>query len=189
MVRERLGQLREVARHHEERRAVRSQHDRVRPVLAIAVEGAQELDAIQLAVSIRVARAPQAALELARAADDGVERVEGPQEALRLAERDRERRDARLAALSLHLDPEHAAEIVAWVRGFKDVPDRVKVVRLSDIEAQDWTLNVSRYVMPPVGDDIPSLPEAVAAFKQAVAEARAAEDRLRDVLTEGGWLS
>jgi type I restriction enzyme M protein len=87
------------------------------------------------------------------------------------------------------LDPEHADEIVAWVRAFKDVPDRVKVASLSDVEAEDWTLNISRYVMPPVGEDIPSLPEAVAAFKQAVAEARVAEDRLRDVLTEGGWLS
>jgi type I restriction enzyme M protein len=87
------------------------------------------------------------------------------------------------------LDPEHAAEIVSWVRTFKDVPDRVKVVSLDEIEAQDWSLNISRFVMPPVGEDIPSLPAAVAAFKLAVAEARAAEDRLRDVLTEGGWLS
>jgi type I restriction enzyme M protein len=86
------------------------------------------------------------------------------------------------------LDPAHAAEIVAWVRAFKDVTDRVKVVSLDAIEAEDWTLNISRYVMPPVGEDIPSLPEAVAAFKHAVAEARAAEDRLREVLTEGGWL-
>jgi type I restriction enzyme M protein len=87
------------------------------------------------------------------------------------------------------LDHEHAAQIVAWVRAFKDVPDRVKVVSLDDINAEDWTLNLSRYVMPPLGEDIPSLSEAVAAFKQAVAEARAAEDRLRDVLTAGGWLS
>lgn len=70
-----------------------------------------------------------------------------------------------------------------------DVPDRVKVVSLDDIEAEDWTLNTSRYVMPPAGEDIPSLPEAAAAFKQAVAEARAAEERLRDVLTDGGWLA
>lgn len=87
------------------------------------------------------------------------------------------------------LDPEHASEIVAWVRRFKDVPEYVKVVDLDAIKAEDWTLNISRYVMPPVGDDIPPLPEAVAAFKQAVAEARAAEDRLREVLIEGGWLS
>ena len=87
------------------------------------------------------------------------------------------------------LDPEHAAQIVGWVRAFKDVPDRVKVVGLDEIKAEDWTLNISRFVMPPVGEDIPSLSEAVAAFKQAVADARAAEDRLRDVLTEGGWVS
>jgi type I restriction enzyme M protein len=62
-------------------------------------------------------------------------------------------------------------------------------VPLSSIESEDWTLNISRYVMPRLGEDIPSLPEAVAAFKQAVAEARAAEDRLREVLNEGGWLS
>ena len=56
-------------------------------------------------------------------------------------------------------------------------------------EAEGWTLNISRYVLPPIGEDIPPLPEAVAAFKQALAEARAAEDRLREVLIEGGWLS
>ncbi len=67
--------------------------------------------------------------------------------------------------------------------------DRAKVVSLDEIEAEDWTLNISRYVLPPIGEDIPPLPEAVAAFKQAIAEARAAEDRLREVLIEGGWLS
>jgi type I restriction enzyme M protein len=87
------------------------------------------------------------------------------------------------------LEPAHATEIVGWFRAFEDMPDRVKVVSLDDIKAEDWTLNISRYVMPPVGEDVPSLPEAVAAFKQAVAEARAAEDRLREVLTEGGWLA
>ena len=35
----------------------------------------------------------------------------------------------------------------------------------------------------------PALPEAVAAFKDALTEARAAEDHLRTVLTEGGWLN
>ena len=44
-------------------------------------------------------------------------------------------------------------------------------------------------VLPPIGEDIPPLPEAIAAFKDALTEARAAEDRLRTVLTEGGWLN
>lgn len=87
------------------------------------------------------------------------------------------------------LDPEHAGQIVAWVRAFRDVEDRAKVVTLDEIKAEDWTLNISRYVLPPIGEDIPPLPEAVAAFKQALTECRAAEDRLREVLTEGGWLT
>lgn len=87
-----------------------------------------------------------------------------------------------------YLDLEHAEQIVAWVRAFKNVEDRAKVVSLTEIKAEDWTLNISRYVLPPVAGDIPPLPEAVAAFKEALAEARAAEDRLREVLTEGGWL-
>jgi type I restriction enzyme M protein len=59
---------------------------------------------------------------------------------------------------------------------------------MDEIEAEDWTLNISRYVLPPIGEDIPPLPQAVVAFKEALAEARAAEDRLREVLVKGGWL-
>ena len=87
-----------------------------------------------------------------------------------------------------YLDMEHAGQIVTWVQAFKNVEDRAKVVSLAEIKAEDWTLNISRYVLPPVAEDIPPLPEAVAAFKAALAEARTAEDRLRAVLTEGGWL-
>ena len=87
------------------------------------------------------------------------------------------------------LDPEHREHIVAWVHAFKDVADRAKVVSLREITAEDWTLNISRYVLPPIGEEIPPLPEAVAAFKQALSECRAAEDRLREVLTDGGWLA
>ncbi len=36
--------------------------------------------------------------------------------------------------------------------------------------------------------DIKPLPEALGAFKQALSEARAAEDSLRDILNKGGWL-
>jgi type I restriction enzyme M protein len=87
------------------------------------------------------------------------------------------------------LDPEHAEQIVVWVRAFEDVPDRARVAMLDEIKAEEWKLNTSRYVLPPIGVDIVPLPEAVAEFKQAIADARAAEDTLREVLTEGGWLS
>ena len=45
------------------------------------------------------------------------------------------------------------------------------------------------YILPPIGEDMPPLPEAVAALKDALTEARAAEDHLRTVLTKGGWLN
>ena len=86
------------------------------------------------------------------------------------------------------LDPEHASRIVGWVRGFRDVAHWTKLVSLDEIEREDWTLNISQYVAPPLGDDVPPLPQAVATFKEALAEAKAAEDRLRRVLARDGWL-
>jgi type I restriction enzyme M protein len=55
-------------------------------------------------------------------------------------------------------------------------------------QKEGWTLNISRYVLPPIGEDIPPLPEAVEAFKAALARCRAAEDHLRRCMVEGGWL-
>ena len=86
------------------------------------------------------------------------------------------------------LDPAHGEQIVGWVRRFRDVEDRAKVVSTDEIEREDWTLNISRYVLPPAGEDVPPLPEALAAFKTALAEVRSAEEHLRRVLIEDGWL-
>ena len=77
---------------------------------------------------------------------------------------------------------------MAWYRAFEDVEDRAKVATMDGIEQEGWTLNISRYVLPPIGEDIPPFPEAVTVFKTALTNARAAEDHLRKVLTEGGWL-
>lgn len=86
------------------------------------------------------------------------------------------------------LDKEHSDQILSWYSAFEDVEDRAKVATLDEIKKEGWTLNISRYVLPPIGEEIPPLPEAIDAFKTALGEARAAEGRLREVLTEGGWL-
>jgi type I restriction enzyme M protein len=88
-----------------------------------------------------------------------------------------------------YLEPEHACQIVTWVKVFEDVEDKAKVVTLEEIKAEDYTLNISRYVLPPIGEDIPSLPEAVKVFKKVLQEAREAEESLRKALEEGGWLN
>ncbi len=87
-----------------------------------------------------------------------------------------------------YLDPEHVAEILGWYRNFADVQDAVRVVNLEEIKTEDWTLNISRYVLPPLQEDISPLPEAIAAFKGAMTRCREAEERLAQVMTEGGWL-
>ena len=86
------------------------------------------------------------------------------------------------------LDPQHVQTILGWVQDFADVKDRVRVVTVEDIAAEDWTLNISRYVLPPIGEDIPPLPEAIADFKAALARVREAEDSLRHVMIAGGWI-
>lgn len=86
------------------------------------------------------------------------------------------------------LEPAHSAEILSWVQHFTDVEDRARVVSLKEVEKEGWTLNISRYVLPPIGADIPPLSEAIAAFKDALSRCREAEDRLRQVMEEGGWL-
>jgi type I restriction enzyme M protein len=86
------------------------------------------------------------------------------------------------------LDREHSQQILNWVQQYADVQGRARVVSTKEVEQEEWTLNISRYVPPPIGADIPPLPEAVAAFKEALAKCRAAEDELRRVMNEGGWL-
>lgn len=88
-----------------------------------------------------------------------------------------------------YLEPEHALEIQGWFERFVDVQDAVRVVSLDDIKAEDWTLNISRYVLPPLQEDIPPLPNAIADFKDALTRCREAEDRLAKVMNEGGWLN
>lgn len=86
------------------------------------------------------------------------------------------------------LEPEHATEILGWYRSFADVQDAARVVSLDEIKAEDWTLNISRYVLPPLQEDIPPLPDAIAAFKEALTRCREAEEALARVMTEGEWL-
>jgi len=86
------------------------------------------------------------------------------------------------------LEPEHAADILKWVQSFEDVKDRVRVVGLDEIEEEDWTLNISRYLLPPIGEDIPPLDEAITDFKAALSKVKEAEEHLRKVMIEGNWL-
>jgi type I restriction enzyme M protein len=49
------------------------------------------------------------------------------------------------------LEPEHATQIDGWVQAFADVEDRARVVCLEEVEQEGWSLNISRYDLPPSG--------------------------------------
>ncbi|MBN2003392.1 MAG: hypothetical protein JXA21_08560 [Anaerolineae bacterium] len=36
-----------------------------------------------------------------------------------------------------------------------EAPDYTRGVSVEDSAAEDWTLNISRYVLPPIGEDTP----------------------------------
>ena len=86
------------------------------------------------------------------------------------------------------LEAEHAAEVLGWYSAFVDVKDRARVVSVEEIAEEDWTLNISRYVLPPIGEDIPPLDEAIADFKTVLERVRKAEENLRRMMNEGDWL-
>ena len=87
-----------------------------------------------------------------------------------------------------YLDPEYVAEVLKWVQEYQDVENRARLVSLAEIKAEDWTLNISRYVLPPLDENIPSLDVAIDDFKVAWEKAQRAEERFRTLLKDGGWL-
>lgn len=87
-----------------------------------------------------------------------------------------------------YLEPEHAGQILELTQKFEDTQDRARVVTLKEIEGEDWTLNISRYVLPPIGEDIPPLDVAIADFKAAWERAKEAENRLRELLRKENLL-
>jgi type I restriction enzyme M protein len=87
-----------------------------------------------------------------------------------------------------YLDPEHADQISGWVKQFEEIQDRARVVTMSQIKEEDWTLNISRYVLPPIGEDIPPLDVAIEDFKAAWERAQGAEAKLRELLKQNNLL-
>jgi type I restriction enzyme M protein len=87
------------------------------------------------------------------------------------------------------LEPQHIQQILAWVQAFEDVPGHARVVTLADIAANDWNLNIPRYVEPLIEEETVTVSEALANLKIALSVAYAAEDRLKQLLVEANLMS
>ena len=85
--------------------------------------------------------------------------------------------------------PEHADRILGWYRDFQDVEGVARVVTLDEVAANDYNLNIPRYVEPKVEQEILSVEEATRRLRESADAAFAAEDRLVAILRQEGLLA
>ena len=85
--------------------------------------------------------------------------------------------------------PEHVNRIHEWVRDYRDVDGIARVVTLEEIAANDYNLNIPRYVEPTVTTEVLTVEEALTQLRHSAEAAFAAEDRLVALLKKEGLLS
>ena len=85
------------------------------------------------------------------------------------------------------LDPEHIEKIVAAYRGFEDVERFAHVAELAEIEANDFNLNISRYVDTSEPIEVLSVEEALAQLREAERRRDEAVAQMDKLLAELGY--
>ena len=85
------------------------------------------------------------------------------------------------------IDPEHIAKIVDAYRAFEDVERFAHVADLEEIEANDFNLNISRYVDTTVMEEVMSVEEALAQLREAELKRDEAVAKMDALLAEMGY--
>ena len=78
--------------------------------------------------------------------------------------------------------PEHVEHIYGWYREFKDVEGISHVVALEEIAANDYNLNIPRYVEPKTEQETLTIEEAMKRLRASAEVAFAAEEKLVELL-------
>ena len=86
-----------------------------------------------------------------------------------------------------YLDPEHIARIVAACRGFEDVDRFAHVADRTEIEANDFNLNISRYVDTTEQVQVMSVEEALVQLREAELRRDEAVARMDEQLAQMGY--
>ena len=85
------------------------------------------------------------------------------------------------------LDPEHNAKIVAAFQAFADAERFAHVATLDEIRANDFNLNVSRYVDTTEQEAVISVDAALAQLREAEKKRNEAAARMNEILMELGF--
>jgi type I restriction enzyme M protein len=84
--------------------------------------------------------------------------------------------------------PEHVERIHGWYHSYQNVEGVARVVTLEEIAANDYNLNIPRYVEPQVEQEMLSMEEAMQRLQVSAAAAFAAEEKLIALLKRQGLL-
>lgn len=82
------------------------------------------------------------------------------------------------------LEKEHVQQIFDWYESYAYVENYVQVVSLSDIEENDFNLNIPLYVEKVIEDNLPTVEEALTELRQAWKASLDAEDRFKNILKD-----
>lgn len=83
-----------------------------------------------------------------------------------------------------YLESEHVNQIFEWYKTYEDVENYVKVASKSDLQENDYNLNITLYVEKIIEDNLPSVEEAMADLKKAWNESLLAEDKFKTILKD-----
>lgn len=84
--------------------------------------------------------------------------------------------------------PEHVERIESLYRDYQDVEGVARLVTLEDIAANDYNLNISRYVEPKNEQEVLTVEEAMKRLRESASAAFEAEEKLVSILTREGLL-
>ncbi|REE78827.1 type I restriction enzyme M protein [Lutibacter oceani] len=82
------------------------------------------------------------------------------------------------------LEPAHVNQIFDWYSQNKDVENYVKVASMSDIEENDFNLNIPLYIEKIIEDNLPSVEDALSDLKLSWNESLKAEKKFKKILKE-----
>ncbi|MBI3302250.1 MAG: N-6 DNA methylase [Deltaproteobacteria bacterium] len=84
--------------------------------------------------------------------------------------------------------PEHVKQIHGWYRDYHDVAGVARVVTLEEIAANEYNLNIPRYVEPTVDQNVLTVEEAMQRLHASAEAAFGAEEKLIALLKREGLL-
>lgn len=85
--------------------------------------------------------------------------------------------------------PEHVEQIYAWYRAYEDAEGIARLVTLDEIAANDYNLNIPRYIEPKTEQEVLTVEEAMARLRESAQGAFAAEEKLVNILHREGFLT